>query len=165
MWCTDSTHFMKIFIDRFSGWWFSINPSEKMSSSIGMVTFPTEWENKKGAKAPTSSVCTLEFPCCSPLIGPLKRRRNSRVQLLLWASHIEESDAAHELASNETDFFRNRTLAILRHHGHRKEDVVVTLFEKPLGSKPSKNRRCFFQWLGILRCFSGGNEDDNIISP
>ena len=33
-------------------------PSEK-SESLGMMTFPTEWKNKKGSKAPTSSVFTV----------------------------------------------------------------------------------------------------------
>ena len=28
------------------GWWLSPTPLKHMSSSIGMMTFPTEWENK-----------------------------------------------------------------------------------------------------------------------
>ena len=35
-----------------SGWWYTY-PLENMSSSIGMVKFPTEWKNKKCYKRPT----------------------------------------------------------------------------------------------------------------
>ena len=29
-----------------SGWWLSPTPLKNMSSSVGMITFPTEWNNK-----------------------------------------------------------------------------------------------------------------------
>ena len=28
------------------GWWFQRTPLKNLSSSVGMMTFPTEWENK-----------------------------------------------------------------------------------------------------------------------
>ena len=36
------------------GWWETPTPLKNMSLSIGMMTFPTEWENKKCSKPPTS---------------------------------------------------------------------------------------------------------------
>jgi hypothetical protein len=29
-----------------SGWWLSPTPLKNMSSSVGMMKFPTEWKNK-----------------------------------------------------------------------------------------------------------------------
>ena len=38
----------------WTGWWLSPKtPLKNMSSSIGMMTFPTEWENKTYSKPPT----------------------------------------------------------------------------------------------------------------
>jgi hypothetical protein len=37
-----------------SGWWFFATPLKNMSASVGMMTFPTEWKNKKCSKPPTS---------------------------------------------------------------------------------------------------------------
>ena len=31
--------------DNYAGWWLSPAPLKHMSSSVGMMTFPTEWEN------------------------------------------------------------------------------------------------------------------------
>ena len=48
-----------------SGWWLKTTyPFEKyMTSSIGMMTIPTEWEHKKWSEPPTS-FC---LPCSSML--------------------------------------------------------------------------------------------------
>jgi hypothetical protein len=35
----------KIF-NKISGWWFQPTPLKKMSSSVGMMTCPTEWKHK-----------------------------------------------------------------------------------------------------------------------
>ena len=37
-----------------TGWWLSPTPLKNdVCSSVGMMTFPTEWENKTYSKAPT----------------------------------------------------------------------------------------------------------------
>ena len=36
-----------------TGWWLSPTPLKNMSLSVGMMTFPTEWKNKKCSKPPT----------------------------------------------------------------------------------------------------------------
>ena len=53
-----------IYIYSNAGWWFTY-PSEKYES-IGMMTFPTDWRNKKCSKPPTR-MCQKSKACCGPI--------------------------------------------------------------------------------------------------
>ena len=48
-----------------SGWWYTYPSKKWWTSSVGMMTFPTEWKNKNCSKPPTSHIslwtCTRYF--------------------------------------------------------------------------------------------------------
>jgi hypothetical protein len=63
------------------GWWLSPSPLKNMTSSVGMMTFPTEWKHKKSSKPSTSIMFIDDFYCCDCWSKYIRLRNEIHISL------------------------------------------------------------------------------------
>ena len=107
-----------------TGWWGQPTPLKNMSSSIGMMTFPTEWENKSHVPVTTNQLkvpVVCESAWSAPFsLWPFSSLRpgflqNPRPRALRGSFRKSESTTQHLMQSPTRLFYEesNSTLLLL----------------------------------------------------